>query len=224
MLRTENRIIIAILFGLLNFLLISPSHAQLSEVCGRLENAYGPFDYTNPIHVRDKLPIVERHHFTPNVDNLIRGETGANPVKDIDYTLRAFPNHHRALYAMVRYQLQNPRPSNAGYYTMECYFDRARSFKPGDAYVSLIYGIYLHKIGNYQKALQTYNQVLAYLPDSAELFYNLGLTYVELKDTDNAVKSAVKAYKLGYPLGGLKSKLKALGVWTSEQDKAIKNK
>ena len=48
MLRTENRIIIAILFGLLNFLLISPSHAQLSEVCGRLENAYGPFDYTNP--------------------------------------------------------------------------------------------------------------------------------------------------------------------------------
>lgn len=43
--------------------------------------------------------------------------------------------------------------------------------------------------------------------ESAEIHYNLGLIYVELKDLEQAQVHAEKAYALGYPLEGLKKKL-----------------
>ena len=67
--------------------------------CGPLETGgYGPYDYTNPIHFREKLPIVEGAHFDAGVESL-RGHLKKNAGTldgDLDYTLRAFPNHHRA--------------------------------------------------------------------------------------------------------------------------------
>jgi len=40
---------------------------------------------------------------------------------------------------------------------------------------------------------------------------------VELKEYDLALKHALRAYELGYPLMGLKNKLKRLGVWADGQ-------
>jgi len=104
--------------------------------CGKLENAYGPFDYTNPSDREKKLPIVEKFHFTPSVETLVHGNS-STVAKDLDYTLRAFPNHHRALYAMLRYQLKNKGPAGARY-TIECYFDRALRLAPKDGEVYVL--------------------------------------------------------------------------------------
>src|SRR5690606_27542173 len=46
---------------------------------------------------------------------------------------------------------------------------------------------------------------------SAEINYNLGLICVELGDIEAAVEYAEAAYALGYPLEGLRTKLKNLG-------------
>jgi len=46
---------------------------------------------------------------------------------------------------------------------------------------------------------------------SAEIHYNLGLILLEMGDADGAVVYARKAYLEGYPLPGLKKKLKQLG-------------
>ncbi|MEL7448527.1 MAG: hypothetical protein AAFN78_04915, partial [Pseudomonadota bacterium] len=85
--------------------------ARPKEDCGPLQNAYGPFDYTNPDHVAKKLDRVERAHFDKGVENLkghLTNAGGKAQLKgDIAYTLRAFPNHHRALYAMIRLHIQN---------------------------------------------------------------------------------------------------------------------
>ena len=35
------------------------SAQRLPQGCGSLDNAYGPFDYTNPRHFREMLPRVE---------------------------------------------------------------------------------------------------------------------------------------------------------------------
>lgn len=48
---------------------------------------------------------------------------------------------------------------------------------------------------------------------SPEIHYNLGLISLELKEVDNALMYAQKAYRAGYPLLGLKNKLKKLGRW-----------
>jgi tetratricopeptide (TPR) repeat protein len=180
--------------------------------CGTLNNAYGPYDYTNAEHRRKRLPIVEAGHFTPQVEALTSSETGSLAL-DLDYTLRAFPNHHRALSAMSRYQLSHKRGRNAKYYTGECYFKRAVEFKPDDAVVWYIYGIHLYKQHKYKRALSYYKRAESLELDSAELNYGLGLLYMQLRNFDKAESYARKAYRQGYPLPGLKSALKRKGYW-----------
>jgi Flp pilus assembly protein TadD len=190
--------------------------AQSSELealeCGALDNAYGPFDSTDASDRRERLPIVEQFHFAPDVENLRRGQS-STIIGDLDYTLRAFPNHHRALNAMARYQLDNPTAAVAPYRSAECYFNRAMRFRPADGTVRMIYGTYLFKRGEREAALKRYQEALALQPESAEVHYNMGLLQLELKQTAEALRHAHKAYALGYPLQGLKNRLKRARAW-----------
>lgn len=186
--------------------------AAAANDCGELANHYGPYDYTNPEHFRTKLGIVQGAHFTPDVEALIRGVTG-DIENDIDYTLRTFPNHHRALYSVAKLQLRSGYRRIGHYLTADCYFDRAMRFKPDDGIVRMIYGIYLHKKGRYEDALQRYKEALDLAPEEVELHYNIGLVYADLKRFKDAVPHAQKAYEAGYPLPGLRQRLKNAGVW-----------
>jgi tetratricopeptide (TPR) repeat protein len=53
------------------------------------------------------------------------------------------------------------------------------------------------------------------LGDDLNVHYNLGLAYFELKDYDQALEHAKRAYALGHPLPGLRDKLKRAGKWES---------
>lgn len=193
------------------------AHADID--CGSLENAYGPFNYTDPDHFNNKLGVVERFHFTSKVESLIEGESGALAL-DIDYTLRAFPNHHRALWSAAKLQLQQGWSPAAHYFSAECYFDRAMRFQPTDGMVRMIYGVYLHKKHAYKDALARYQEALELTPDSSEVYYNMGLLYIDTKDFTNAKIAAEKAYGMGYPLPGLKNQLTRAGYW----DKTVPGK
>lgn len=179
--------------------------------CGLLDNAYGPYDYTNPVHRRDNLPIVEHFHFTPSVESLRAGRSDT-VAGDLDYTLRAFPNHHRALFSVARLQLQEKR-ANPLYYTADCYFDRAMRMAPEDGKVRMIYGIYLARKGDREAALVRYREALTLMPDSPEVNYNVGLLYADMKQLELAKQHAIKAYQAGYPLPGLRNRLVRAGVW-----------
>jgi len=171
---------------------------------------YGPFDYTNPIHFKEKLPRVEQYHFTRNVELLIQGESG--PIgSDIFYTLKKFPNHHRALYSMMKYSQQNKLDYNS-MFTMECWFKRAIYFKPNDAMVYMLMGIYLHKKKEYSNAEKKYLYALTLQPKNAEISYNLGLLYFDELKLEKAKQYAIIAYQNGYPLNGLKNKLNAKNI------------
>jgi tetratricopeptide (TPR) repeat protein len=184
--------------------------------CGglaNLENAYGPFDYNNMQENKEKLPIVEKHHFTRNVEFLVKGETG-RLIGDIDYTLRAFPNHPRALNAVGRLELRDG--VKATLHPASCYFDRALKFRPNDANVYLVYGIYLYKANQLDAAIEKLTVAIHLAPDSAEAHYNLGLMLYANEEYEEAIKHATIAKDLGYPLGGLIKKLKRDGYWKSE--------
>lgn len=190
----------------------APALAQENRVgCGDLSNAYGPYDYTDPVHRRDNLPIVEHFHFTRDVQSLRQGRSDT-VAGDLDYTLRAFPNHHQALDSVARYQLANPRP-DPRYYSAECYFDRAMRWRPDDARVHMVYAIYLNKKGDKAEATKQYQDALSLEPADAEINYNAGLFFLGLKDYDKARELAEKAYGGGYPFEGLRNKLMALKVW-----------
>lgn len=178
--------------------------------CGDLVNAYGPYDYRTS---KDKLLIVDSNHFTQDVEALRRGITG--PLGgDIDYTLRASPNHHRALIAMsnLARKLNTEQPQGANY-TLACYFDRAIRFAGDDGVVRLIYGTYLSRAGKKKDAMQQLEVALSLDPNNANVHYNLGLLYFEGKDFPQARLHAQRAYELGFALPGLKRMLENAGQW-----------
>lgn len=174
---------------------------------------FGPYDYTNPAHRGGKLSIVESRHFTPTVERLQGGKSSLL-LNDLDYTLRAFPNHHRALFALIRF-FTEPGHTMAGAGKLgsqpECYLQRALRFKPDDGKVSLLYGLYLHKLGKLAEAEPYYRSAVKLMPRSAEAHYNLGLLLTDMERYKEAVPEAHLAYRLGYPLSGLRRRLAAAG-------------
>ncbi len=178
--------------------------------CGSLDNAYGPFDYRSD---KKKLGVVERFHFGPQVERLasgISGQVGA----DLDYTLRAFPNHHRALMSMKRLGAREKTTKARGaQYTVECYMIRAETFRPDDGMVKVIYGLFLSESGRTKEAVAKLEAARKLESRNANVHYNLGLAYFNLGQYDNALESAHRAYADGFPLPGLRDQLKRAGKW-----------
>lgn len=179
--------------------------------CGGLENAFGPFDYR--VANDDNKKLVERAHFTREVEYLIRRKTGPFG-KDIDYTLRVFPNHPRALKSMMDlgFKAKKETPEGATW-PVWCYFDRAIRFTPDDGQVKMIFAIYLNRIGKRTEAIDQLHQAQKLLPESANIHYNLGLIFLDLGDFENSLVHAHKAYALGFQLPGLRNRLKQANEW-----------
>ena len=191
----------------------TPALAQSGNgACGSLKASYGPYDYRTD---RDKLPIVEGAHFTAEVEALIRGTTSRLPGGDIAYTLRAIPNNHRALLAMMRLgeKEKTPQPSGSTY-TIECWFERAVLFRPDDGIVRMIYSSYLNSKGRSPDATRQLEIANNYAKDSAFTHYNIGLHYFDMKNYDKALDQAHKAIELGFPQTVLRDKLQAVGKWS----------
>ncbi len=192
--------------------LLNTSLLFASPICGELWHTNGPFDYTDP-NVRHTLKMVEGHHFTKQVEQLIAGATGLIAA-DLNFVLRVFPNHHRALHALSRLSLRDktPQPPGASFSTL-CYFDRAVRFKPKDVTVRSLYSNHLVQINKIDLALEQLLFAADIEPDNPTTNYNLGLLYLKQKNYDKALYFAKKAYDQGFPLPGLKNRLVAAGKW-----------
>jgi tetratricopeptide (TPR) repeat protein len=181
--------------------------------CQGKVTTYGPFDYTNPQHVREKLGVVEAYHFSREVEQLVKGKSGYL-LGDLNYTLGAFPNHHRALFAIIRY-VTVPRQPRQGDGTLitppECYLQRALRFQPRDGKTHMLFGLYMHRLKRYEEAEQHYRNALELMPNNAEAHYNLGLLLVDMERYEAAQAEAKTAYRLGFPLAGLRRRLAEAG-------------
>lgn len=175
-----------------------------------------PRDYTNRAPHLDQLRVNERFHFTSNVENLISGENGSIPG-DIDFMLRAWPNHHRALNSLSRYQLRITANQPKTLAPVECYFQRAINFSPRDSVSMLLYAIYLHKTEHFEEAREQYNGAMKLSPNDAQIQYNLALLLVDMEEYDQAVEYAQQAYDDGFPLPGLRRRLTELGYWPVDE-------
>jgi hypothetical protein len=183
--------------------------------CTGAKQGYGPFDYLQRKSIPQNLDIVEGAHFTPEVENLVAGNTGSIEG-DLNYTLRAWPNHHRALLSITRYQLKiNSKLAKVNKLETppECYFQRAINFSPKDAVTASLYGYYLRKTGHPKEALLAYEKALKLAPNTSKIEYAYSLLLIDLKQYDNALIQAKNAYQHGKPPEGLKKKLIKLGVW-----------
>lgn len=202
-----------------------PGNTLGGQECFGEGQGVGPYDYTDPETTRPgkygntpPRQLVERYHFTPEVEQLVRGSSSITPAGDLNYTLKAFPNHHRALWSMSRYYLR--QLDRVGYERLrttelqrdgtpppECYFHRAIAFAPEDPVVRAIFGIYLHRRGELDAALEHYLVAEKMAPKRAETIYNMGLLYLDMGNAAKAREYAERAQALGYPLRGLQKKI-----------------
>lgn len=198
----------------------SPGQAQQAAVrggeapgsqCGPIYTAhYGPYDYRTQ---RPSLKVVEDFHYTPPVQAALGGATGPFGG-DINYTLRASPNHHRALMSLVRWTERMKTDQTRGMeWPVECYFDRAIRFKPDDTVVRVLYAQFLHQRKRTADALRQLDAGVEHAGDNAFSHYNIGLMYLEIGSPEKALQQAHKAIAMGFPRQELAEQLKRAGQW-----------
>ena len=184
--------------------------------CTKQTQGFGPFDYTLRYTMINKLHLVESAHFTPSVENLIKGKTSTQLIDDMEYTLRAWPNHHRALNSLIKYKLLYPRKKQPTS-QVECYFQRAINFSQKDSTTRMLYGMYLHKTKNISMAEKQYEIAIELSPNNPVIRYNYGLLLFGQKKYAIAQEQAIIAYKAKFPLNGLKNKLKRVKFWPPKE-------
>lgn len=154
------------------------------------------------------LAAVEKYHLQPGYDKLAKKHYQA-AFGDARFILNYFPNHPRALVLLSdicgRWQSPECNPDR--------WIENAVSRNPSVAATHVIYGIYLHRAKRFEAAVTAYKQALDIDPMSVSAHYNLGLSYVELKQFELANQHAQKSYALGAPFPGLREKLKQVGFW-----------
>jgi tetratricopeptide (TPR) repeat protein len=205
--------------------LMASGSPVLAEECGPvpLPGAAGPYDYVDPKYSWN-LNDINQNHWVPAQQELADKRV-QYALMQLNYLLIRVPNHYAGLFELGRIEQLYPGisydPSQAGKDIMffpptpECYFDRAFRYRPNDPTLRMLFGLYHHKGKRLEKALVEYHKAEAMDPESSEIQYNLGLVYLDLKDYEASLKHAQKAYKLGYPLAGLRKKLTAAGKWTA---------
>ena len=175
----------------------------------------GPYDYVQRKKYPGALFIVEEYHLSERILNLQK-DTTTSAIKDIQYTLMVWPNHHKALYAAYRYRLlaRNAWLQDANSATpVECHLQRATNFAPRDPVPYMIQGLLMHDFKKYPKALESFRKANQLLPNDLITIYNMGLTLVELEQYDEARQIAEEVYNTDFPLQGLKNKLVRAEQW-----------
>lgn len=182
--------------------------------------ASGPYDYRVP--PPDILNVVEKFHFIPQMEALVRGATSTAVGPDLAYVFRYFPNHHRALATLIRLAKRDKTHKPVGMSrSVECYFDLALRMAPNDGVVHLLYGVWLVESGDKKGAEVQLVAAQGAVPlDNANAQYNLGLGWFALGRYDEALTAAHAAYGMGYPLPGLRQKLEKVGKWQPAPQKA----
>lgn len=174
---------------------------------------HDPQDYYNPAPgARELLHNVEKYHLNQGITAMREGKS-YSAWQHFDFILRYFPNHPRGLQLMNELTTQIKSPPKG-----QIYFDRALRLFPNTASNYAVYGIFLHKQGKLDLAIDQYKKAVELSPESASYNYNLGLAYFEKNQLPLSNESAQKAYALGYPLPGLRNKLTKAGAWKPLDD------
>lgn len=198
--------------------------AQQVPGCGSLEASFGPFDYRPDTYVYEStykshkalVNIVESAHYTIETEMLVSRKTGlvVSTGADLSYTLKVFPNHHKALLTLIalseKEKVDKPRDS---IYTVDCWFRRAVRWTPSDNVVRMIYATYLQKTNRTKEAEEQLEIAGRQAGDNVFTHHNVGLIYFEMKLYDKALLHAQKAYGLGFTIETLKDQLKNIGKW-----------
>lgn len=173
-------------------------------------------DYLDPSAFKQsRIRGIESNHLNEGVEQLRRGQSTANVGGDLRFILQIIPNHHRAMYALMRLALREKTaaPRETEPYTTVCWLERATVYNPNDGKSFLIYGVYLGRLDRTDDAIAALERADALMPGDLNVAYNLGLMHFDRKDYARSMEYARRAYGGGFELQGLRQKLVQAGHW-----------
>lgn len=202
-----------------------------------IDGQFGPYDYYKPIRIA--IPLVERAHMGYEIAEQARKGDWCGYYLNLDYSLRALPNHPKALTLMAEYLETRPtcKPSRESGKTtsgaiwaiennawqernMDYYFQTALNFMtedtrviPKHAETHVLYADWLRKKKRFDEAMKQYESAHVLKPGYANTYYGLGMLYLDQKNIAKATENARKAYSLGKPPADLQERLVAAGAW-----------
>jgi len=167
---------------------------------------FGPFDYYDIANTpHDALRYVEMEHFGPVTEQHRHSGDFCWYFDDLDYTLRAFPNHPGALQAVATFleshqpcKKNTPTPGTRSNHaspielmkqiegsdwqrvTAQGYFERAVKFRPKRMETYLLYGRYLRHEKKYDEALKVLEHARSLTPESEAVNLELAVLYFDL--------------------------------------------
>lgn len=184
---------------------------EAANPCGLIHTRhYGPYDYRTERH---RIRVVEDFHFTPEMEAGIRG-VNSTVAGEVNYTLKASPNHHRALVTMMKVTERARKDFLPGMeWPMECYFDRAIRYAFDDPVVRMLYAQFLNQRNRKREAEAQLVQAASFAPDNPFTQYNVGLIAMEIGNHDLALKHAHMAQAMGFQRRELETALRAVNRW-----------
>jgi hypothetical protein len=204
---------------------------------------FGPFDYYTTMAAN--VSVVERVHMGFIITEAKKSQNHCYLWHNLDYTLRALPNHPQALQEMATYleygmachesvkmeydAYRTVREIMEGRWQMndaEDYFRVALNFRtrdtrvlPRHAETHVLYADWLRKKGRRDDAMKQYDMAHKLKPEFANTYYGLGMLYLDMMDLPKAVENARKAYSLGKPPAELRDRLITANAWQDEKAK-----
>ena len=173
--------------------------------------------YLTSSHPTGRLSSVESFHLKPAFDLLAQDKL-EYAYDELVFILLWFPNHPKALDLMTQVATRAKQPQVA-----EKHFRDAFELYPNRAQTHMLYGNFLSKNGQRDKAIESYKRAIELDPNYAEGHYNLGLAYYHQKKYDLANTHAQTAYGYGYPLPGLERMLKEKKAWNTAKRAGAKD-
>jgi len=171
-----------------------------------------PHNYFGGNYRAQLLEDVEQYHLDKGKRQLLSGGHRLEYAWDnFEFILAHFPNHPQALRHLYQTAKKMGSPHKA-----EPFFRRALRLYPDEPASHTLYGIFNYEQGEPEKAAEQFRTALELEPGSAEIEYNLGLALFASGQYTEAERLATQAYEAGFPLPGLKKKLKRVGHWKAK--------
>jgi tetratricopeptide (TPR) repeat protein len=203
----------------------APSFGETQTPAISLDESCGPAPPGHPVKGRRDYRLMSSNakdlrdlkyhgyfHIEPAQKQLRAGKNLSWQVmNNLHFVLHKVPNDHRALHLLIEWDKSGGKDSD--YASPGCYLTWARQFAPDDTMVWTLGGQYFYQNKNLDLARQWWEQAVVLAPGNIDVHYNLGLLMFEQRRYPDARIHAQTAYAAGYPLPGLREKLKKAGEW-----------
>ncbi len=80
----------------------------------------------------------------------------------------------------------------------EAFLLKAKKYNPDNPEIILLSGHLNYRLQNYEKAVVDFTRVVKAQPENGKAWFNLAMTYHQLKLTENMIEAATQARKLGF--------------------------